>query len=307
MFELRGDFRFFCAQLARAVRRGEIEVHAYCLMGTHYHLLVRSPRGELGKAMQRIQLSYSRWFNRSRRRDGSLVRGRYFSKQVKSLAYRRLPVRYIDANPVTARIVAHSVEYPYGSARHYATDSGPLWLERSWVEELVKSSAGISTYSPSAYTSIFSPLPPMLSEVVEARQDHPAPDEPLDDLVRSSRPSVHAWMIRNAKLADGTSPGLPVLPLHSLRTKMEAIRHDTWKIKRGSIQRNAWPIALAGLGRDLCGASLHQLALTLNLTNSTVSKLCRIHREAIIEQGEYSLRVATITHTAFRCWRSGRN
>ena len=73
LFERREDFRYFSAQLARAVHRGEIEVHAFCLMTTHYPLLVRSPRGELARAMGRAQLAYSRWFNRSRQRDGSLV------------------------------------------------------------------------------------------------------------------------------------------------------------------------------------------------------------------------------------------
>jgi hypothetical protein len=51
MFERRADFRFFCAQLARSVLRGAIELHAFCLMGTHDHLLVRSPLGNLGTAM----------------------------------------------------------------------------------------------------------------------------------------------------------------------------------------------------------------------------------------------------------------
>ena len=60
LFERREDFRVFIAALACAVRRGEIEVHAFCLMGTHYHLLVRSLLGELGSAMRRIQLVYSR-------------------------------------------------------------------------------------------------------------------------------------------------------------------------------------------------------------------------------------------------------
>lgn len=47
LFERREDYRFFLANLARAVHRREIEIHAYCLMGTHYHLLVRSPHAKL--------------------------------------------------------------------------------------------------------------------------------------------------------------------------------------------------------------------------------------------------------------------
>ena len=138
LLERREDFRFFLAQLARSVHRGEVEVHAFSLMGTHYHLLLRCPDGDLGKAMQRIQLAYSRWFNRSRKRDGSLVRGRYFSKRVDSVEYAHALVRYIDANPVKAGVVGNAALYPYGSAFHYARCAGPPWLERSWIEEVVR-------------------------------------------------------------------------------------------------------------------------------------------------------------------------
>ncbi len=304
MFERRSDFRFFCAQLARAVRQGDIEVHAFCLMGTHYHLLVRSPVGELGSAMRRIQLAYSRWFNRSRRRDGCLVRGRYFSKPVKSIAYRRLLVRYIDSNPVTARMVSHPEHYPYGSAMHYAKQSGPPWLNRNWIEEVVKAESKSSLYSPSAYQSILNTPPAPLDELVDAHLKHPAADNFLDNLVTSSRPSVHAWMVRKAKLADGSQPGLPVLTLASIRNEMEPFRQQTWKIGAGRTKRNAWPTALAGLGRDLCGASLAQLAIALEISPSAVSKLCQIHRQEIAKQSDYSLRIATITHSALRVWRS---
>lgn len=47
IFETALDMRFFQAQLARVVRGGALEVHAFCVMTTHYRLLVRSPCGRL--------------------------------------------------------------------------------------------------------------------------------------------------------------------------------------------------------------------------------------------------------------------
>src|ERR1043166_171410 len=77
MFERRDDFRFFLALLACSVRRGDLELHAYSLMGTHFHLLVRSPAGRLAEAMHHVQLAYSRRFNRSEeRRVGKECRSR---------------------------------------------------------------------------------------------------------------------------------------------------------------------------------------------------------------------------------------
>jgi REP element-mobilizing transposase RayT len=102
LFESRSDVRFFLARLVRQIRLGRIEVHAYCFMTTHFHLLVRSPLGELSEAMRRVQNEHSRRFNRRKKRDGALIRGRFFSRPVRSLQYRRALVRYIDANPSAA-------------------------------------------------------------------------------------------------------------------------------------------------------------------------------------------------------------
>ncbi len=74
LYEDRRDVRCFLACLALAARAGLIEVHAWCVMTTHFHLLVRSPVGQLSDAMRRVQREYSRAFNR---RHGALARGRF--------------------------------------------------------------------------------------------------------------------------------------------------------------------------------------------------------------------------------------
>jgi REP element-mobilizing transposase RayT len=105
MFDTPEEIRYFLALLAREVRAGRLLVIAFCIMSTHFHLLVVSLRGQLSGSMQRVQNQYVRRFNRRRRRDGPLVRGRYFSRRVRTDRYRRCVVGYIDRNPVTAKIV----------------------------------------------------------------------------------------------------------------------------------------------------------------------------------------------------------
>src|SRR5262245_45253642 len=112
VFELPRDGRRFLAGLARAVRRGDVRVHAYSLLSTHYHLLVSSPAGRLSEGIGRAQNEYVRYFNRDRRRDGPLFRGRFTSKLVKTAAYRHTLVRYIDHNPVLAGLAAAPAEHP---------------------------------------------------------------------------------------------------------------------------------------------------------------------------------------------------
>jgi len=133
VFETRADSRTFQALLACGVRSGRIQVHAFTILTTHYHLLVRSLRGELSEAMRLIQNNYVRWFNRTRRRDGALFRGRFTSRPVDSDEYFTNLVRYIDHNPVAAGLCENPADYPHGSARHYAKERGPPWLERASV------------------------------------------------------------------------------------------------------------------------------------------------------------------------------
>ena len=155
IFECRDDFHQFLSLLAKEVREGTIEVHSYSLMQTHYHLMVRSPLGKLSFAMGRTLREYSRWFNHRRRRTGALFSGRFKSKPVDHHTYQSVLVRYIDDNPIKARMAPHAAAYPYGSAVHYAQADGPQWLERTWIERETKGVRGRANYAPEDYFERF--------------------------------------------------------------------------------------------------------------------------------------------------------
>ncbi len=300
LFERREDYRFFLACLARAVRRGEIEVHSYCLMSTHYHILLRSPEGRLADAMQRIQLAYSRWFNRSRRRDGSLVRGRYGSKPVRTLSYRRVLVRYIDNNPVSAHLWKTPSAYAWGSARHYSEPTGPPWLEREWVESEVASNCESGRFRPERYEeTLWVRRPAELRQLVEARMAHDDGKDPLDDIVSTSSPATRQWMVRKAILADGTRPGLPLLSISHLDRVIQAGRHEPWSVRRGRSDRDGWSVAHVGLGRDLCGQTIRALAARLNVSETKVRRLYETHRAELEEETAYSRAVVELAGREF--------
>src|SRR5258708_18366719 len=54
-----------------------VRIHAYVLMGNHYHLQLETPEANLSRAMQWLNLSYGAWFNRRRQRSGPLFQGRF--------------------------------------------------------------------------------------------------------------------------------------------------------------------------------------------------------------------------------------
>ena len=102
-----------------------IEVHAYCLMSNHVHLLVRekSPR-DIVLAMSKLLGPYANWFNKKYDRSGALIANRYKSKCVENDAYLLTLVRYIHQNPVVAGAANQIAEHKWSSYHDYITPSG---------------------------------------------------------------------------------------------------------------------------------------------------------------------------------------
>lgn len=302
LFENRADARFFLARLARQVRSGRIEVHAYCLLTTHFHLLLRSPTGELSEAMRRVQNEHSRRFNRSRRRDGSLIRGRFFSRPVLSLEYRRALVRYIDANPVRAGIVRVSAEHELGSAAAYLNGTGPLWLTREWVEAEACRATGRARFTPDAYRTTFGPHDGTseIADFVERRLTRAAESDPLDDFVGSAPPRVQAWMQRKAELADGLRVGLPVCGPVALRRALDEDGQGVWMIEDGSRTWRGKDVAWHGLLHDLCGFSWREVARLGDGSLARARRLGETHRRLMGTNPAYARRAAEVGHEAIR-------
>ena len=183
VFPDRHHIRMFLACLALEVRRGDLEIHAFCVMATHFHLLVRSPAGRLSPALARALNTYVRWYNRRARRDGPLFRGRFRSRPVLSLAYRDAVVRYIEHNAVSARIFGRCEDYPFCSAALRVGGRVPPWLAGWWVDEVLEC---VRLVNPGvSYASLWCrrPTADETALVEERLRRPPSPEDDLDDLV----------------------------------------------------------------------------------------------------------------------------
>ena len=69
-------YQAFLTTLSEAHQRFGLEIHAYCLMGNHYHLLLCTPRGNLSRCMRHINGLYTQRYNRLKKTDGPLFRQR---------------------------------------------------------------------------------------------------------------------------------------------------------------------------------------------------------------------------------------
>ncbi|MBW3551638.1 MAG: transposase [Proteobacteria bacterium] len=102
--------------LREALLATDCRLHAYVLMDNHVHLLVTPPEaGATGRLMQKLGRQYVGQFNARHRRTGTLWEGRYKSCLVDSADYLLRCVRYIDLNPVRARMTDDPVAFPWSS------------------------------------------------------------------------------------------------------------------------------------------------------------------------------------------------
>ena len=103
IFRDEGSFEHFLDLLSNMPERFAIKIHGYVLMDNHYHLQVETPRANLSKAIQWLNVSYSVWYNRRYRRVGPLFQGRFkailHQKETQGVTINR----YIHLNPVRVK------------------------------------------------------------------------------------------------------------------------------------------------------------------------------------------------------------
>jgi REP element-mobilizing transposase RayT len=130
--------------LGEAHDRFDVDVHAYCLMGNHYHLLVETPSGRLSDAMHHLGGVYARHLNERLGRDGPVFRGRYFGRPVLSPDYLLRVVRYIHRNPLAFLDESDLETYRWSSLRTYlGYRRRPNWLRTDVVSELTGGADGM--------------------------------------------------------------------------------------------------------------------------------------------------------------------
>lgn len=123
----------FLNLLSEISERFQVDVHGYCLMNNHYHLLLSTKLPNLNLAMKYLNGVYTLRFNRDVKRDGPLFRGRYKAILVDKDNYLLSVSRYIHKNPSAAKIIKDDQKYPWSSYQYYNLNQArkPKWLKTS--------------------------------------------------------------------------------------------------------------------------------------------------------------------------------
>jgi REP-associated tyrosine transposase len=120
VFQDDDDRRLLLSLLALVVGRHAWDCHAFCLMGTHYHLVVDTTTKNLSAGMQYLNGEYADGFNRRHDRAGHVFGARFASWVIRDEMHYERTLEYVLANPVRARLVEDWTEWPWSAARGVA-------------------------------------------------------------------------------------------------------------------------------------------------------------------------------------------
>jgi putative transposase len=129
-----GDRYAWLSILASVCARFHWNIHAFCLMGNHYHIVVETPDGNLARGMRQLNGEYTQRFNFRNSVIGHLFQGRYKAILVQRQTYLLALSRYVVLNPVRAGMVASADQWPWSSYSMTCCDApAPGWLDTHWL------------------------------------------------------------------------------------------------------------------------------------------------------------------------------
>ena len=137
MFFAFEDRQAYLDWLNDYAQKYNVEILAYCLMTNHIHIIaVPSTEDGLQKIFKPLHMRYAQRINRARGWKGYLWQGRFFSSPLDE-AYLWAAIRYVERNPVRAKLVRKAENYPWSSAAAHCglKDDKLLTTKPTWQKE----------------------------------------------------------------------------------------------------------------------------------------------------------------------------
>ena len=115
------DYKIYLDKLREYAELYQVDVHAFVLMTNHVHLLLtQHSKSTISKLMQSVGRYYVRYINQTYNRTGTLWEGRFKSTIIDSENYFLIVSKYIELNPVRAKMVKDPALYPWSSYQENA-------------------------------------------------------------------------------------------------------------------------------------------------------------------------------------------
>jgi len=117
VFRKTEDFEAFLRAMRDLKERRPFELYGYCLMRNHIHLLIKPLETTISRVMQSLLVSHTQRYHRHHKSGGHVWQGRFKSPVIQADGHLLRVLRYIEANPVRARMVKRAEDYAWSSFR----------------------------------------------------------------------------------------------------------------------------------------------------------------------------------------------
>jgi putative transposase len=236
------------------------------LMGNHFHFVVQTRSANLSRLMRHVNGVYTQNFNRRHGLVGHLFQGRFKAILVDRDAYLLEVCRYVELNPVRAKMVVAPGDWPWSSYRAHvgqAEETCPAWLD----------SAGLYGYLlglPAETPAQLRQARRLYAQHVAAGHDSPLWDRALNKQIYLGDDAFVARMQSLSTQAAAASAQVP-------KAQRSAPRTLAYWLKECSTRHEALRCAYV-----ISGISMTALAAELGLTVARVSQLvARAEREVV--------------------------
>jgi putative transposase len=143
VFLKEGDYEAFLKAMGHACVEIDMPVLAYCLLPNHFHLVLwPTEDGDLGRWMHWLLNAHVRRYHQHYQTSGHIWQGRYRAFPIEDDDHLLTVLRYVERNPVRAKLARQAERWPWGSARYAAeTEGRPAYLSegpvprpRQWLQ-----------------------------------------------------------------------------------------------------------------------------------------------------------------------------
>jgi REP element-mobilizing transposase RayT len=129
----------FIDYLEDATKKMKIKIFAYCVMDTHYHLVLENSNGKMSEFMKWLNGQYGAYYRKVSGGKGYVFQGRFNSTLIDRDAYLLQSIAYLLRNPVRAGVVSNAQDYTWSSIDAYYSNSSHDIVDADFVNELFES------------------------------------------------------------------------------------------------------------------------------------------------------------------------
>lgn len=265
-------FGVFLESLAETCSRLNVEIHAFCLLRTEYHLLLKTPEANLSRFMRQVDGLYTQQYQRLKRIKGPLFRGRYKAVLVQADNYLLPLSRFIHAKLKASE----RSSYPWSSYTYFIHKAKPpAWFNRDATLKQLKTTAAKRAAAYKKYTS----------QGVDADLSHFYGKKNLSSILGNDKFRKAAQKKRSATAVKGISRGANAKWRPSCKQIISAVamqfkvsEASIYKAARGPGSKNIPRWVAMYLCQELSAVTLQAIARLFKLkrygtVSTTVGKL----------------------------------